>query len=244
MAADNKADTGPDGGRRATGAAARHALRRPGVRVQLGALLLREKLLSAEQLEEALAEKDETGDRLGEIVVRRGWVSGRALAHALAEQHELEYIDLAQTEIEALALSLLPERFARRYAALPIRFLGEDVVLVAVADPGNVRTSDELKVALGLNIRLTVAAPDDLEQTIDRRLPGRSQGRRPRHRAPQGARDGRPRRGSGGDERARDRARQLDHQPRDPGRRLRHPLRASGERAPRTRPRSTASCAG
>ena len=86
------------------------ALRRPGVRLQLGALLLREKLLSTEQLEEALAEKDETGDRLGEIVVRRGWLSGRALAHALAEQHELEYIDLAQTEIEALALSLLPER--------------------------------------------------------------------------------------------------------------------------------------
>jgi type IV pilus assembly protein PilB len=144
------------------------ALRRPGVRVQLGALLLRKKLLSAEQLEEALAEKDETGDRLGAIVVRRGWVTGRALAHALAEQHQLEYIDLAQTEIEALALSLLPKRFARRYAALPIRFLGEDVVLVAVADPGNVRTSDELRLALGLNIRLTVAAPDDLEQTIDR----------------------------------------------------------------------------
>jgi type IV pilus assembly protein PilB len=121
-----------------------------------------------EQLEEALAEKDETGDRLGQIVVRRGWVSGRALAHALAEQHELEYIDLAQTEIEAVASSLLPERLARRYAALPIRFLDEDVVLVAVADPGNVRTSDELKLALGLNIRLAVAAPDDLEQMIGR----------------------------------------------------------------------------
>ena len=144
------------------------ALRRPGVRLQLGALLLRKKLLSVEQLEEALGEKDETGDRLGEIVVRRGWVSGRALAHALAEQHELEYIDLAQTEIEALASGLLPERFARRYAALPIRFLGDDIVLIAVSDPGNVRNSDELRVALGLNIRLTVAAPDDLEQMIDR----------------------------------------------------------------------------
>ena len=144
------------------------ALRRTGVRVQLGALLLRKKLLSAEQLEDALAEKDETGDRLGEIVIRHGWVSGRALAHALAEQHELEYIDLAQTEIEALALSLLPERFARRYAALPIRFLGDDVVLVAVADPGNVHTTDELRLALGLSIRLTVAAPDDLKRTIDR----------------------------------------------------------------------------
>jgi type IV pilus assembly protein PilB len=145
-----------------------NALRRPGGRLPLGALLLREKLLSAEQLEEALAEKDETGNRLGEIVVRRGWVSGRALAHALAEQHDLEYIDLAQTKIEAVASSLLPERYARRYAALPIRFLGEDIVLVAVADPGNVRTSDELRLALGLKIRLAVAALDDLEHMIGR----------------------------------------------------------------------------
>ena len=196
------------------------ALRRPGVRVQLGALLLRKKLLSAEQLEEALAEKDETGDRLGQIVIRHGWVSGRALAHALAEQHELEYIDLAQTEIEALALSLLPERFARRYAALPIRFLGDDVVLVAVADPGNVRTTDELRLALGLSIRLTVAAPDDLKQTIDRVY--RDEVKVDDHDIAFHTGDETRRlwRRFRDDERARDRARQLDHQSRDPGRRL------------------------
>jgi type IV pilus assembly protein PilB len=144
------------------------ALRRPGGRLHLGALLLRNKLLTAEQLEEALAEKDETGDRLGEIVVRRGWVSGRALAHALAEQHDLEYVDLADTEIDAVASSLLPARFAHRYAALPIRFLGEDVVLVAVADPSNVLNSDELRLALGLNVRLAVAAAGDIEEMIGR----------------------------------------------------------------------------
>ena len=155
------------------------ALRRPGVRVQLGALLLRKKLLSAEQLEEALAEKDETGDRLGQIVIRHGWVSGRALAHALAEQHELEYIDLAQTEIEALALSLLPERFARRYAALPIRFLGDDVVLVAVADPGNVRTTDELQARARPEYPSHRRRPGRPRADDRPRLPGRGQGRRP-----------------------------------------------------------------
>jgi type IV pilus assembly protein PilB len=144
------------------------ALKRPGSRLHLGALLLRNKLLTAEQLEEALDEKDETGVRLGEIVARRGWVSGRALAHALAEQHELEYIDLGETEIEAAASALLPARFARRYAALPIRFLGEDAVLVAVADPSNVLTSDELRLALGVNVRFAVAAADDIEEMIGR----------------------------------------------------------------------------
>ncbi len=144
------------------------ALRRPGGRLHLGALLLRNKLLTAEQLEEALDEKDETGDRLGEIVVRRGWVSGRALAHALAEQHELDYIDLAETEIDPVASGLLPARFAHRYAALPIRFLGEDVVLVAVADPTNVLNSDELRLALGLNVRFAVAAAGDIEEMIGR----------------------------------------------------------------------------
>ena len=58
-------------------------------RVRLGTMLVRAGLLSAEQLEEALAEKAETGKRIGEIVVDRGWVPSSDLAKALAEQHRL-----------------------------------------------------------------------------------------------------------------------------------------------------------
>src|SRR3989442_7856949 len=137
-------------------------------RLQLGALLVRDGLLSPEQLEEALAEKEASGRRLGEIVLERGWISPSVLARALAEQHDLEYTDLARTEIELSAAGLLPEKFARRYHALPVRFLDEETVLVAVADPTNVVTSDDLRLALGLNVRLTVVSAPDLMGTIGR----------------------------------------------------------------------------
>ncbi|MGZ4387711.1 MAG: GspE/PulE family protein [Gaiellaceae bacterium] len=135
-------------------------------RVRLGTMLVRAGLLSAEQLEEALAEKAETGKRLGEIVVDRGWVPSADLARALAEQHHVEFIDLMEAEIEDAAASLLPERLARRYRAVPVRFLGEDKVLVAVADPTDVLASDDLRLALGMHVEFAVADQHDLERTL------------------------------------------------------------------------------
>ena len=143
-------------------------LRRAGGRLHLGTLLIRDGLLDAAQLEEALAEKEQTGRRLGEIVRARGWVSGPALAQALAEQHDLEYLDLGRAPVDAAAAALLPEKFARRYNALPIHFVDEDLVLVGVADPTNVVASDDLRLALGLNVRLVVVDHDSLQETIAR----------------------------------------------------------------------------
>ncbi|MBD0348911.1 MAG: Flp pilus assembly complex ATPase component TadA [Thermoleophilia bacterium] len=137
-------------------------------RVRLGTMLVRAGLLTNEQVQDALAEKAETGKRLGEIIVERGWVSSRDLARALAEQHGLEFVDLADTEIEDSAANLLPERLARRYRAVPLKFLAEDSVLVAVADPTDVITSDDLRLALGLNVRFAVVDGEDLERTLTR----------------------------------------------------------------------------
>jgi type IV pilus assembly protein PilB len=132
----------------------------------LGGLLLRDGLVTAVQLEQALAEKDETGHRLGEIVVARGWVSAADLALLLAEQHGLEFVDLGKERLDPAAAGLLPEKYARRYEALPIRFVDEQAVLVAVADPTNVVASDDLRLALGLNVRLVVAPAPDLMLAI------------------------------------------------------------------------------
>ena len=134
----------------------------------LGTVLAQNGLLTQSQLERALAEKEETGERLGEIVVRHGWISGRDLAGALALQHGLDFIDLGQTEVDRSAADLLPEKLARRYHALPVAFVDESTVMVAVADPTDVRTSDDLRIALGLNVRLAVVDSKDLHQTITR----------------------------------------------------------------------------
>jgi type IV pilus assembly protein PilB len=137
-------------------------------RVPLGTLLVRDGLISTEQLELALAEKEQTSRRLGEIVVAHAWVDAAALARLLAEQHGLEYLDLPATQIDPTASSLLPEKLARRYEALPVRFLSQDLVLVAVSDPTNVVASDDLKLALGMNLRVGVSTAADVVAAIDR----------------------------------------------------------------------------
>jgi len=132
----------------------------------LGRLLVERGVLTLEHLEEAPTEKETSGARLGEILVRRGWLTAADVARALAEQHELEFMELAGAEGDPGAASLLPEKFARRYGALPIRFVGDEQVVVAIADPTNVLNSDDLRLALGLNVRLVVVPGPDLEKTI------------------------------------------------------------------------------
>ena len=98
----------------------------------LGRLLTERGLLTLEQLEEALSEKETSAARLGEILLGHGWLSEADIARALADQHDLEYLDLARVEVDPAAAGLLPQKFARRYGALPIRFIGDDHVLVAL----------------------------------------------------------------------------------------------------------------
>jgi type IV pilus assembly protein PilB len=137
-------------------------------RLQLGALLVRDGLLTPRQLEEAVAEKEVSGTRLGEIVVRRGWVRGSEVARAVAEQHALPFLDLEKTEIDEAATQLLTGDYARRYQALPVEFVEDDAVLVAVVDPTDVVASHNLCLALGMNIRLAVTDLEGLEHAIAR----------------------------------------------------------------------------
>jgi type IV pilus assembly protein PilB len=139
-----------------------------GQRMPLGALLLADGAITSEQLETALVEAEQTRTRLGEILVSRRLLTGGALAHALARQAGLPFVDLAETQIDPAAASLLPEQFAQRYRALPVYFIGEDAVLVAVADPTNVMASDDLRLALGLHVELAVVDGDALDGAIRR----------------------------------------------------------------------------
>jgi type IV pilus assembly protein PilB len=134
----------------------------------LGSLLINRGLLSVDQVKQAFEEQQLTGKRLGEIVVGHGWVSAKDLAQALADQAGLDYVDLAETELDPEAALLLPKELAMRYQALPVRFVGEDLLLVSVADPTDVGVADDLRLALGHNVRLSVSEPTDLERAIKR----------------------------------------------------------------------------
>ena len=133
----------------------------------LGVLLIRKGKISEEQLEQALAEKEQNGRRIGDIVVGHGWATSRDLAHALAEQYNLEFVEILETPIEPEVAKLLSERFVRRFHALPVKYLSKNSVLVAIADPTDIVALDDVKLALGINLRFCLADSGDLDSAID-----------------------------------------------------------------------------
>jgi hypothetical protein len=136
--------------------------------IPLGTLLLRVGAIDSEQLEIVLAEKERSPRRLGEILVEWGWVPSVAIARALAEQYDIPFLDLTQTNIQQDTALLLPEKTARRLQALPIRVLPDRLLLVGVADPTDVLAAEELRSLLGTAICLNVVDIDALEAAYAR----------------------------------------------------------------------------
>jgi len=122
----------------------------------LGALLVRENLITHEQLELALADQQGTGLRLGEMLIEWGWVDSAAVSRALAEQYEMDFLDLDAAGVDPAVAARLPEWEARNHGAIPIRSLDDGCLLVGVADPTNVGACDELREILGASISLVV----------------------------------------------------------------------------------------
>lgn len=103
-------------------------------RTPLGQLLIQAGFLTQVQLDDALYEGSRTGERLGEVVVRRGLASEDDVARLLAEQWDLDYVERSSIWFDANALARLSREDAQRLEALPTRVEGGRVV-VAVAEP-------------------------------------------------------------------------------------------------------------
>ena len=141
----------------------------PGLKwIPLGQLLVDGRILTQEQLNTALEVKASTGQRLGEIVVELGFTSERAVAGALAEQYELEYVDLEGVVFDRNAVALLPEELARRYQALPLKILEDGTPLLAVTDPTNLATAEDLRFVLGSSFKIAVVERGPIELAIAR----------------------------------------------------------------------------
>jgi type II secretory ATPase GspE/PulE/Tfp pilus assembly ATPase PilB-like protein len=144
------------------------AVPQPSAALRLGELLVRQGDATQERVNEALELQPVLRKRVGEILVEKGWATTRAVGEALAQQYGLDFIDLTKVAVDQRAAELVQEGFAHGHQALPVRFLSDGSVQVVVADPTNLQTTDELRLALGINSVLAVADATALEATIQR----------------------------------------------------------------------------
>ena len=133
----------------------------------LGALLVRDGLVSEEELDAALAQQRIAGNkRLGEILVERGAVTRSQVARLVAEQYDLPFVELELARVDVDTAQLLPESLAHRLSALPLGRSDDGSLLVAVSDPTNVVYADELHVVLDAPIRFVVVTPDEIDEAL------------------------------------------------------------------------------
>ena len=104
---------------------------------RLGDLLVKEKVISQEQLEQALKTQRESNCRLGSALVRLGFLSEEDVTNFLSRQYGVPAINLSYFEIDPAVVKLIPHETARRYQILPLSRVGASLT-IAMVDPTNV----------------------------------------------------------------------------------------------------------
>ena len=123
---------------------------------------------SPERVEEAINEARLAGRSPEEILITHKLIDPDQLSRATAERYGLDHIDLSAYHVDMGAANLLSDSAARRYRAVPVGYIDEETLLLAMADPANVLAVDDIQMMTGLNCRVAVAADDDVEALISR----------------------------------------------------------------------------
>ena len=134
---------------------------------RLGELLVREKLITPEQLKKAIEEQRTTGGRLGYNLAKLGYIKEKDLTTFLSRQYGIPAVDLATTEIDPEVIKLIPEDVANKYQVIPISRTGSTLVL-AMADPSNIFAIDDIKFLTGYNIESVVASEASIKAAIEK----------------------------------------------------------------------------
>jgi type IV pilus assembly protein PilB len=135
--------------------------------VKLGDLLLKQKLITQDQLDTALKLQREEGGKIGEALVRVGAVSEGDITETLSQQFGVPSIDLAHFEIDPAVIKVVPGEVARKYGVLPVNKTGATLT-IAMGDPTNVFAMDDIKFMTGYNVEPVVASEIALRKAIDK----------------------------------------------------------------------------
>ncbi|PYO82496.1 MAG: type II secretion system protein GspE [Gemmatimonadetes bacterium] len=134
---------------------------------KLGELLVREGLITQDQLRKALLEQKNTGMRLGYNLVKLGFVEETEISKMLARQYRMPAVDLSRFEVDPKILKLLPPDVANKHTVLPLKREGRTLT-VAIADPNNVTAIEDIKFITRCDVFPVIAGEYTLRNAIER----------------------------------------------------------------------------
>ncbi|MCU1384922.1 MAG: type pilus assembly ATPase PilB [Acidobacteria bacterium] len=138
--------------------------------VRIGELLLKEKLISPEQLQQALTQQKSNGGKLGYNLVKMGFVKDEQITALLSKQYGVPAINLAQFKIDLTIVKLVPTETARKYQIIPLSRSGSTLT-IAMTDPTNVFAMDDIKFMTGYTVEPVVASEVAITDAIEKYYP-------------------------------------------------------------------------
>ena len=134
---------------------------------KLGDILVRDGLITADQLRRALAEQRSSGMRLGYTLVKLGFIEETEITKMLARQYRMPAVDLSRFEVDPKIIKLISPDIAAKYTVLPLKREGRTLT-IAIADPNNVAAIEDIKFITRCDIFPVIAGEYTLRNAIDR----------------------------------------------------------------------------
>jgi type IV pilus assembly protein PilB len=135
--------------------------------VRLGEILVKESLITQDQLQKALEFQRVNGGKLGSCLQKMGFITDDDITGVLSRQYGVPSINLKYYEIDPNVIRLIPQDTALRYQVVPLSRVGS-VLTIAMTDPTNVFAMDDVKFMTGFNVEPVVASETAISDAISR----------------------------------------------------------------------------
>ena len=132
---------------------------------RLGELLVKKNYITTEQLQKALEEQKSGGGRLGSSLVRLGYTKEDRLLSFLSVQYRVPSVNLSKLEINPNVIKLIPSSIAKKHFIIPINRVGTKLTL-AMVDPSNLRVTGEVEFLTGFNVEPVVSSENEIIDAI------------------------------------------------------------------------------
>ncbi|MFA5356815.1 MAG: type II secretion system protein GspE, partial [Candidatus Omnitrophota bacterium] len=142
---------------------------------RLTEILINNKIITQEQLEQALLTQKEKGGKLSDIIVALKFIKEHELVSTLSEGLGLPLMDLKRFKIDPEVVKMIPVNIARHYQMVPLSKIG-DTITLATADPLNIFAIDHVSSLTGYKINPIISSSQDISQTIDLVYPDSTKG--------------------------------------------------------------------
>ena len=132
---------------------------------RLGEILIKDSLITTDQLKQALDYQRQHGGRLGSCLMKLGFITDDEITDVLSRQYGVPSINLKYYEVDPTVIKLIPQDTAMRYQIVPLSRVGSTLT-IAMTDPTNVFAMDDIKFMTGFNVEPVVASETSITEAI------------------------------------------------------------------------------